>query len=100
MYPNPQDALPLPPLPRLQDYEAAAQNLVRVCQSDDAAAFDVWATQWSERLAAERREAGAPRSGFDVKRVAPDLVRFARTTLIGDETPRCALADARLVVAR
>ena len=35
MYPNPQDALPLPPRPNLEQYKKLAKDLVKAWKSSD-----------------------------------------------------------------
>ena len=51
MYPNPQDVLPLPPRPSLEQYRKRAKDLARAHQSGDSGALRAWATQWIEALA-------------------------------------------------
>jgi len=77
MYPNPQDALPLPDRPRLEQYEAHARDLVTACQSGEPDAFQKWAARWEAPTA--------------------DLEAFARQTLTGSD---CAPASAQLVIAQ
>jgi ankyrin repeat protein len=77
MYPNPQDVVPLSPVPTLAQYEAHAEGLVTACRSGDPDAIQRWATQWRAATA--------------------DLETFTRRTLIGRD---CAPAAAREVLAR
>jgi len=49
MFPNPQDALPLPPRPNVEQYKKIAKELVKACQSDDAA-IGQWAARWVQSL--------------------------------------------------
>lgn len=95
MYPNPQEALPLPLRPSLEQYRKQAKELVRACKSSDATAVRQWATRWIEGLL---RSAG-PAAGAEQVRPHVDRVEaFARRAL---STPRtCALADAQFVIAR
>jgi len=43
MFPNPQDALPIPPHPSLEQYKKRAKDLVKAARSEDADAIRVWA---------------------------------------------------------
>jgi len=52
MYPNPQDALPLPSRPNVDQYKKLAKDLVKSCRSGDPAAIGAWASRWIEALAA------------------------------------------------
>ena len=58
MYPNPQDALPLPPRPNLEQYKKLAKDLVKACKSDDPTAIRGWATSGFEALAALHKRTG------------------------------------------
>src|SRR5229473_6530107 len=99
MYPNPQDALPLPSRPNVEQYKKRAKDLVKSCKSGDPAAIRVWATQWIEALAALQREPDALRNGTERNARADQVEQFAREKLSGGEKP-CALADAQFVIAR
>lgn len=55
MFPNPQDALPLPPRPDILQYKKLAKELVRICKtgerdSDSEAAFGEWSRRWVDSL--------------------------------------------------
>jgi hypothetical protein len=102
MYPNPQDALPLPTRPSVEQYRKLAKDLVKSCRSGDPAAIRVWATRWMEALAALRGEPGAPRDGAEIETRAVQIDRFARTRLSGGDGPSstCALGDSQFVIAR
>jgi ankyrin repeat protein len=76
MYPNPQDALPLPPRPNLEQYKKLAKELVKA--SADRAAIREWAAKRSPKLADEITE-------FVLKRAADH---------------KFALSDAQFVIAR
>ena len=52
MYPNPQDALPLPLRPTLDQYQNLVTELVAACHSDDPSAIRTWSRQWVDSLAA------------------------------------------------
>jgi hypothetical protein len=70
MFPNPQDALPLPGRPNLEYYKKLAKELVKAFKSGGEKGIGKWATD--------------------------DAVEFARRTM----SVRCTLADAQFVIAR
>ena len=51
MFPNAQDALPLPRRPNLEIYRQLAKDLVQACKSENDAALDEWAEKWATTLA-------------------------------------------------
>jgi hypothetical protein len=93
MYPNPQDVLPLPPRPSLEQYRKRAKDLVRAHKSGDSGAVRAWATQWIEALA---RLHERPESRKAIARYADQLEHFARETL----SRGAQLSSAQLIVAR
>ena len=100
MFPNPQDALPLPPRPSLERYKKLAKELVKACKSGDDDAIGAWAEQWVRTLAelSELRNKGAAQ----IARHTNEVENFARRKLFGNEpgSRKCALADAQFVIAR
>ena len=94
MYPNPQDAVPLPPHPDLEQYRKRAKELVKAGRAGDDA-LRAWAVAWVDTLLAlhpdlpdfSRRDAG---------RRAHQVTDFARERL-GRE---CTLAQAQFILAR
>ncbi|MCU1284666.1 MAG: Ankyrin [Acidobacteriales bacterium] len=77
MYPNPQDVIPLPPRPNLEQYRKQAKDLVRACKYSDSDAINKWATQW-------------------VPELAHQIQRFAQTEL----SKSCSLTTAQFILAR
>ena len=53
MYPNPQEALPLPAHPSLEQYRKRAKDLVKACKSGEPSAIHDWTTRWVEDLDAQ-----------------------------------------------
>ena len=102
MYPNPQDALPLPSHPSVEQYRKLAKDLVKSCRSGDPAAVGIWASRWMEALAAHQREPDAQRDRTEISARANRIDQFARTKLSGGEgaSSKCVLADAQFVIAR
>jgi hypothetical protein len=94
MYPNPQDAVPLPPQPDLEQYRKRAKELARAARAGEDA-IRAWAARWVETLLA----------------LQPDIPDFARTDAgrrIGQVTDfardrlaaGASLAQAQFVIAR
>lgn len=79
MFPNPQDACPLPPHPNLEQYKKLAKDLVKVCR----AGGDM--LPWAEDIFG--------------KRGAKKVAEFAHRKMT-EGGRKCALADARFVIAR
>lgn len=77
MYPNPQDASPLPARPNLEQYKKQSKDLARACKTGGPDAIREWASRWPE-------QAGA-------------IARFAHETLTSRD---CALTGAQFVIAR
>ena len=94
MYPNPQDAVPLPPHPDLEQYRKRARELVKACRAGSDAIQD-WAVEWVDTLLSlhpnlpdfARRDAG---------RRAHQVADFARERLGREGT----LSQAQFVIAR
>src|SRR5438552_81179 len=82
MYPNPQEALPLPSRPNLEQYKKRAKDLVKACRSGEPDAIRAWATGWKE-----------------IEREAEQIAAFAQSRLTR-EGSECALSDAQFVIAR
>ncbi len=93
MYPNPQDVLPLPPRPSLEQYRKRAKDLVRAHKSGDSGALRAWAAQWIEAIA---RLHGWAESRRGIARYADQLEQFARDTL----SRGGQLANAQFIIAR
>jgi Ankyrin repeats (3 copies) len=102
MYPNPQDALPLPARPNVEQYRKLAKDLVKACRSGDPAATSLWAGRWVESLAALQHEPDALRDGDEIAGRANAVAQFAREKLPGGDTgqTRCRLTAAQFVIAR
>ena len=100
MFPNPQDALPLPLRPNLERYKKLAKDLVKACKSVDPDATGDWAEAWVKML--------VTRSGIDlgrkesvaIRRWTEQIEAFAQRKLLNKDGPQCRLADAQFVIAR
>src|SRR5687767_1683884 len=95
MYPNPQDVLPLPPRPDLEQYRRRAKDLVRACESGDERAFHEWASRWLADLA--RLEPSKAERAEGAQRRSEQLSSYAREQLTQSD---CGLAQAQFVIAR
>ncbi|HEX5004690.1 MAG TPA: ankyrin repeat domain-containing protein [Gemmatimonadales bacterium] len=96
MYPNPQDALPLPLRPDLGQYRKRAKELAAACRAAPEA-IDAWAARWITAL--ERLQAVGTRrlDDRDATRRAGQLATFARDRMTQAD---CALSEAQFVMAR
>jgi ankyrin repeat protein len=102
MFPNPQDALPLPPRPSLERYKKLAKTLVKAGKSAEPDAIRNWSEAWVEAL--------VKLSGLKITRNLPvriqswvdEVEEFGKRKLLGGQPTgrRCALADAQFVIAR
>ena len=91
MFPNPQDALPLPSSPNLEQYKKLAKDLVKACKSGERD-IAAWTDRWMAALLA-----GANQRHID--HAAEEVEAFATRTLTRADR-RCVLADAQFVLAR
>jgi ankyrin repeat protein len=96
MFPNPQDALPLPLRPNLEQYRKLAKDLLKAARSNDPDTLRAWATQWIERLVKLSGLKLTPQMPVAIKHWARQVEEFARQRL----TERCALTEAQFVIAR
>jgi ankyrin repeat protein len=100
MFPNAQDALPLPLRPNLERYKKLAKGLVKACKLLDPNALADWAEAWVKMV--------VKRSGIKLGRKEPRVIRrwteqieaFAQRKLSNMDGPQCRLADAQFVIAR
>jgi ankyrin repeat protein len=82
MFPNPQDAFPLPPRPSIEHYRKLAKDLVRACK-DGSAAMAAWVDRWTS--------SHSERGSGQVRDFVAKTMRHERG---------CVLADAQFVIAR
>src|SRR5690349_1391380 len=100
MFPNAQDALPLPRRPNVEHYKKLAKDLVKACKSDDAeSAILQWVEQWVTVLVKQ--------SGVEFRRPLPVIVSRRTDQVAGfvqrktrEHHGRCRLADAQFILAR
>ncbi|HLV85357.1 MAG TPA: ankyrin repeat domain-containing protein [Candidatus Sulfotelmatobacter sp.] len=102
MFPNPQDALPLPPRPSLNQYKKLAKDLVKACKSDDAGAIRTWAKRWVDTLMKLTALAIPPDLPVHLDRWVNGVEEFARRRFRGAKSDEleCTLSSAQFVIAR
>jgi Ankyrin repeats (3 copies) len=103
MFPNAQDALPLPPKPNLEHYKKLVKDLVKSCRdfrSGDTHALTNWSEGWVKRLARLLVGKKDPdRLGRWLNRLTDQVEAFARRQLI-ESDKSCYLSNAQFVIAR
>ena len=100
MFPNPQDALPLPPRPNLGQYKKLAKDLVKACKSAEPNAIHEWSARWIETLAKLSEITITPDLPVAIDRWIDQVADFARKKLTATGNAKCSLADAQFVIAR
>jgi ankyrin repeat protein len=96
MYPNPQDVLPLPPQPDIEQYKKRAKDLVKACRSGEAGAVHTWAAHWLDDLSKLQAEPERTRERHREHQIK-QVTEFATQELTRND---CALASAQFVLAR
>ena len=82
MFPNPHDALPLPPRPSLEQYKKRAKDLLKASQSSDPAAIRTWATGWIDLLLRLSGLTLTPQLPVRIEHWTEELEKFARNANI------------------
>src|SRR5262244_2367473 len=104
MYPNPQDAVPFPPRPSLEQYRKQAKELLRAGRSSDPDAVGDWVDAWLGKIARLQPPAVRRRERDWIEGRADQLEEFIRRRLSGGGTPGAkrplTLTDAQFVIAR
>jgi ankyrin repeat protein len=102
MFPNPQDALPLPRRPSAASYGVLAQDLVEAFRSGDGGALAAFVDRWIASLSlawaagADEDKGEQERARRAADRAAGQVEDFARRHLAGG----CSLGEAQVVLAR
>ena len=100
MFPNPQDALPLPPRPSVEQYRKLAKDLVKACKSGDPDAIGAWADRWMTSLGQAATFGRDPGGRRWLDRMAGEVGEFAARKLKPAGARSCVLADAQFVITR
>jgi len=95
MYPNPQDVLPLPPRPNLEQYKKLAKELVKASESADPEAIHSWASLWVNNLT-RLQNANTEKIAVATDHWIHAFTEFARHKL----SQTRSLTDAQFVIAR
>src|SRR5438309_1977690 len=98
MFPNPQDAFPLPPHPDIEQHRKLAKELVKACKRDQREALHQWAQRWLAVLM--KSGDGASVSTAQAERRIEQVSDFAVRKLANGRAGPCRLANAQLVIAR
>lgn len=96
MYPNPQEVLPLPPNPSLDQYKKLAKDLVKAYKSTETDATLAWARRWLETLA-RLHNLNISQRRARIDHEAGKLERFAKSKLANSSA---ALTGGQFVIAR
>ncbi|HEX3821613.1 MAG TPA: ankyrin repeat domain-containing protein [Candidatus Sulfotelmatobacter sp.] len=96
MYPNPQDVLPLPPRPSLEQYKKRAKELVKAANSVGPAALRDWIENWMKTLARLAEPKIAIRFIHEGS-LAGQFEEFTRSRARG---AKLSLAQAHFILAR
>jgi ankyrin repeat protein len=96
MFPDPQDALPLPPRPHLDQYKKRAKDLLKASQSTDPAVIRASAAQWIASLVRLSNLTLTPQLPVRIDHWTDELENFAREKLSESST----LTAAQFVIAR
>ncbi|PYT89232.1 MAG: hypothetical protein DMG36_22620 [Acidobacteria bacterium] len=99
MFPNPQDALPLPPRPNLEQYKKLAKDLVKVCKGENPDGLRNWASEWIGNLIRLNGLHITPSLPVEDRRWIDEVSGFVTRKLLSGER-KCALADAQFLIAR
>src|SRR5215469_9650614 len=97
VFPNPQDALPLPQKPNLEQYRKLAKDLVHAAKDGEAAVRD-WSRNW---VAAVVRQSGVVTNRSQPVRVAnwsTGVADYLAKELVGKNPP--TLTKAQFAIAR
>ena len=93
MFPNPQDALPLPRRPSLEQYKKLAKELVKACSATNPTPVREWIKHWIETLA----RLATPHVSLRTDDLVNQLEAFARNQT---SEAKLSLAKAQFVIAR
>lgn len=99
MFPNPQDALPLPTRPNLEQYKKLAKELVKVCKAGNPGALREFVSEWIGNLVRLSYVEFTPGLPVENRNWIEQVTGFATRKLLSGER-KCALADAQFVIAR
>ncbi|HEY6251104.1 MAG TPA: ankyrin repeat domain-containing protein [Candidatus Angelobacter sp.] len=97
MFPNPQDALPLPQKPNLEQYRKLAKDLVRAAKTGEGA-IRAWATRWITELVRQSGIVITRNLPVRVESWSKRVAEYAAKELVEKKTRM--LNKAQFVIAR
>src|SRR5277367_5693276 len=102
MFPNPQDALPIPAHPDIERYRKIAKDLVKACKSNEPESVRKWAAGWVAALVKLSGVVMTPQLPVQTGQWIQQVEEFARSKLQCSQPPAkaCTLAQAHFVIAR
>jgi Ankyrin repeat len=100
MFPNPQDALPLPRRPNVERYRKLANELIMACRSNEPDAIAGWSEKWIRSLVKQSGIKLTGRTRHGVQRWIDQVTDFAARTLRSEDARQCRLTDTQFVIAR
>ena len=100
MFPNAQDALPLPLRPNVEEYKKLAKDLIKACKLADPDAIGDWAESWVKTLVKRSNINLGRKKSRVIVRWTEQVERFAQSKLSNASGPHCRLAEAQFVIAR
>ncbi|HEX6821316.1 MAG TPA: ankyrin repeat domain-containing protein [Candidatus Sulfotelmatobacter sp.] len=98
MFPNPQDALPVPARPNLDHYKTRAKDLVKAVNSPDPAALNQFVRTWLHSLLQSTSLSITSQLPVSVDRWTDELSSFLRTEQ--QSAQAFTLARAQFILAR
>src|ERR1043165_8508523 len=96
MFPNPQDSLPLPQHPGVEQYKKLAKELLRASKSNDPEAIRKWSADWVKGLVERSGIVIAPQLPVRTDAWIRNVANFAQAKLPDGGK----LSDAQFVIAR
>jgi ankyrin repeat protein len=99
MFPNPQDVLPLPSRPNLEQYKKLAKELAKICKAGNAAALREFVSEWISNLIRLSRLEVTPGLPVEMRRWIDEVTKFATRKLLSEQG-NCTVTSAQFVIAR
>lgn len=98
MFPNPQDALPIPARPSLKQYKKLAKDLAEVASADNPAALREWTAKWIASLVKLAKVTITPQLPVEADRWVDQVVEF--TCRQKGTSKKLPLTQAQFILAR
>ena len=98
MFPNPQEALPIPERPSLEQYRKLAKDLAKAASGDDPSVLRAWVVHWIESLVKLARVTFTSQLPVEVERWIDQVEEFVRRER--GTSKKMSLTQAQFVLAR